>query len=118
MQNPDDPEGAAARFREAQHAYEVLFDPHERRWYDSHRDMLLKAARKREGAGEEEEEEDQETLNLMSYFTPNCFREFDDSEQGFFTVYAAAFATILSKEPKSTREAFPGLFHNLSCTLP
>lgn len=41
--NSHRPEEAAERFKEIQNAYEVLSDPHERAWYDSHRDQILKS---------------------------------------------------------------------------
>jgi curved DNA-binding protein CbpA len=33
---------ATAMFQEIQHAYAVLSDPHERRWYDDHREDILR----------------------------------------------------------------------------
>lgn len=40
--NFHDVEAATKRFAEVQTAYEVLSDPHERAWYDSHRDVILR----------------------------------------------------------------------------
>ena len=34
---------AQERFKEVQNAYEILSDKHERAWYDSHRDQILKS---------------------------------------------------------------------------
>lgn len=39
--NQDSPE-ATEKFQLLQQAYEVLSDPHERAWYDSHRDQILR----------------------------------------------------------------------------
>jgi DnaJ family protein A protein 5 len=33
---------AENRMREVNNAYSVLMDPHERSWYDSHRDKILR----------------------------------------------------------------------------
>lgn len=38
--NPDDPQ-AKEKFQEINEAYEVLKDPNERAWYDSHKDQIL-----------------------------------------------------------------------------
>lgn len=40
--NPDRIEEATRLFAEVQQAYEVLSDPHERAWYDSHREAILR----------------------------------------------------------------------------
>lgn len=36
---------AQIRFQELQHAYAVLSDAHERKWYDDHRDEILNPSR-------------------------------------------------------------------------
>jgi len=43
--NPDRMEEATRLFAELQNAYAVISDPHERAWYDGHREQIL-----REGA--------------------------------------------------------------------
>jgi DnaJ homolog subfamily A member 5 len=40
--NFGDVEAATTKFAEVQSAYEVLSDPQERAWYDSHRDSILR----------------------------------------------------------------------------
>ncbi|KAF6004259.1 DnaJ sub C member 21 [Cyanidiococcus yangmingshanensis] len=40
--NPDRAEEAAEEFKELRRAYEVLSDPHERKWYDDHREDILR----------------------------------------------------------------------------
>ena len=39
--NQDDPE-AKEKFQELNEAYEILKDPNERAWYDSHKDQILR----------------------------------------------------------------------------
>ena len=40
--NSNNVEEATERFKEIQNAYAVLSDPHERSWYDAHRDSILR----------------------------------------------------------------------------
>lgn len=40
--NLDNIEEATEKFREIQQAYDVLIDPHERAWYDRHREEILR----------------------------------------------------------------------------
>ena len=42
--NLDSREEAEARFKELQGAHAVLADPHERSWYDQHRDAILRGS--------------------------------------------------------------------------
>lgn len=80
-------EGATKLFAEIQAAYEVLSDPQERAWYDSHRDVLLRG----DSAGAENGEEysynmklttADEVLKLMMRFNKNV--EYSDAPSGFF----------------------------------
>lgn len=71
-------EEANEKFREIQHAYEVLSDPHERAWYDDHRDAILRGADVQidgtEGAKPD-------FINLWEYFTSACYDSFDDNDK-------------------------------------
>lgn len=80
-------ENATKLFAEIQSAYEVLSDPQERAWYDSHRDVLLRG----EQAGQATTEEfsynirmttADEVLKLMMKFNGRV--EFTDSPSGFY----------------------------------
>lgn len=82
------PEDAQKQFQELVAAYGVLKDPVERQWYDQHRDLIL--------AGLNREEEN--IVNLYAYFNSDCFTEFDDSTEGFYTVYNNLFESILEEE--------------------
>lgn len=60
---------ARVRFQELQHAYAVLSDPIERRWYDDHRDEILHPERYAAGGdGDSEGEGRGKTVNLTPYF--------------------------------------------------
>jgi DnaJ homolog subfamily A member 5 len=85
--NYGDVENATKLFAEIQSAYEVLSDPQERAWYDSHRDVLLRG----EQAGQAMTEEfsynirmttADEVLKLMMKFNGRV--EFTDSPSGFY----------------------------------
>lgn len=76
QQNGVTPDEATRRFQEIQAAYEVLSDPHEKKWYDDHREQILRGDDGDEGSVEDE-------LNLFKYFrcvllgcgskgTPHC----------------------------------------------
>ena len=81
-------EEAQKRFQEIVSAYGVLKDPVERQWYDQHRDLIL--------AGLNREEEN--IVNLYAYFNSDCFTDYDDSKEGFYTVYNNLFESILEEE--------------------
>jgi len=87
--NPDDPEGAKQTFQIIQQAYDVLSDPQERAWYDSHREQILRG-----GLGEKLEEDG---IDLFQYFSSSCYSGFSDDESGFYGVYNEVF-NILAKE--------------------
>lgn len=46
--NKDNPEEAHARFKEISEAYQVLSDPQERSWYDSHKSEILSGSKSEE----------------------------------------------------------------------
>lgn len=58
---------AQVRFQELQHAYAVLSDIHERRWYDDHRDEILNPARYGDGDSDDEWGGGR-AVNLTKYF--------------------------------------------------
>ena len=74
-------------FSEVQSAYEVLSDPQERAWYDSHRDILLRGD-KATGPGADEFSYNirmtstEDVLKLMMKF--NGRLDFSDAPSGFF----------------------------------
>jgi DnaJ family protein A protein 5 len=80
-------ENATKLFAEIQSAYEVLSDPQERAWYDSHRDVLLRGEQGGQGAAEEfsyniRMTTADEVLNFIMKF--NSRMEFTDSPSGFY----------------------------------
>ena len=81
-------EEAQRAFQELSAAYSVLKEPLERRWYDQHRDAIL--------AGFSREEET--IINLYAYFNRCCFADFDEREDGFYTIYGGLFESISAEE--------------------
>lgn len=86
MDNPESKE----IFQILQQAYEVLSDPHERAWYDRHRDQILH--------GSNSNYEDK-SLDVYQYFTTQCYDGFEDSNpKNFYAVYAEVFSVISSED--------------------
>ncbi|CAM9742646.1 unnamed protein product [Chrysoparadoxa australica] len=83
-------ENAVALFQEIQHAYSVLSDPNERRWYDEHRDDILRDDDNDSGKGGE--------INLYHYFNASAYTGFGDDEHGFTAVYSQAFDRVFDGE--------------------
>ncbi|KAM6224826.1 dnaJ homolog subfamily C member 21 [Rhynchocyon petersi] len=94
--NLDNAEEAAEQFKLIQAAYDVLSDPQERAWYDNHREALLK------GGLDGEYQDD--SLDLLHYFTVTCYSGYGDDEKGFYTVYRNVFEMIAKEEMESVLE--------------
>lgn len=104
--NLHDTETATRKFAEVQTAYEILSDPQERAWYDSHRDAILRG----ENGPEDAEGDDsspryyndvrltpaEELFSLIGRF--NSSIPFDDSPTGFFGILDATFAQLALEE--------------------
>lgn len=101
--NPHDVEGANARFALIRSAYEVLSDPQERSWYDSHKSEILR----------EDDDYDTPTSDtsstiipnlsvqeLLRYFNPEFYTRMDDSQAGFYHVVNLLFDRLASEEVK------------------
>lgn len=92
-------ETATKLFAEIQSAYEVLSDPQERAWYDSHREVFL-------GSGTRTESGDysydtrmtttDDIFKLFSNFSPRM--EFSDSQSGFYGGLRETFSRLACEE--------------------
>ncbi|CAL0330597.1 unnamed protein product [Lupinus luteus] len=81
---------ATAQFQELQHAYEVLSDPKERAWYDSHRSQILFSDTDNVGSSV--------VPDLFSFFSNTVYNGYSDSGKGFYKVYSDVFDTIHANE--------------------
>ncbi|ORX63116.1 DnaJ-domain-containing protein [Hesseltinella vesiculosa] len=96
--NGDRVEEATERFALIQEAYEVLSDPHERAWYDGHRDAILRGD---DHAGQKDSSAGLGSEDLMRYFSVSEFKGFNDSDKGFFTVYRQLFQKLATEEEEA-----------------
>ncbi|ERM99984.1 hypothetical protein AMTR_s00110p00133920 [Amborella trichopoda] len=80
-------EVATARFQELSNAYEVLSDPKERSWYDSHRMQILFSSPNPNSKPTSHPPHFVESLNLFSFFSNSAYSGFTDNKKGFYKVY-------------------------------
>lgn len=93
-------EAATQKFAEVSSAYEVLSDPQERAWYDSHRDSILRGD---SGNAKEDQFEHNvrmtsagNIVGLMSRF--NSSVPFTDAPNGFYGILQQTFANLAREE--------------------
>ncbi|KAM6470074.1 dnaJ homolog subfamily C member 21 [Liasis olivaceus] len=91
--NLENAEEAAEQFKLIQAAYDVLSDAQERVWYDNHREALLKGGV--DGGYQDD------SLDVLQYFTVTCYSGYDDDEKGFYAVYRHVFEMIAKEEEES-----------------
>ncbi len=78
--NQDRQDEAADRFKEIQNAYEVLSDKHERAWYDSHRDAILRSGSAYQAGGDSggSGQAPDSEFDLYPFFSAACYRGYGD----------------------------------------
>lgn len=105
--NQEDPESAEEKFKEILNAYEILSDKHERAWYDSHRDAILRSGERHQagsGAGEPTGQRPEDFVDVYAYFTSTCYSGFGDGPRGFYSVYDALFRTLAAQEAAASAD--------------
>ncbi|KAF9896181.1 DnaJ sub C member 21, partial [Lobosporangium transversale] len=91
-------EEATKQFAFIAEAYEVLSDPQERAWYDSHRDAILRGDDK---SDQTESAAGTTAADLMKYFSTSAFKGFQDNNAGFFAVYRNIFNKLAEEEAEA-----------------
>ena len=87
--NRSDPDTASETFREVQQAYTILMDPKKRIWYDKFRDRILQG---------NEEIVDDKCIDLEEFMSTACYAGYDDSNEGFYSVYRKVFDELMREE--------------------
>ncbi|KAI1385290.1 DnaJ-domain-containing protein [Hypoxylon trugodes] len=99
--NYGDVENATQKFAEVQSAYEVLSDPQERAWYDSHRDAILRGSDPADTDATPEYHNVRLTTADEIYKLIGRFNKtvpLDDSPTSFFTILQDTFDRIAQAE--------------------
>lgn len=97
--NIGDTENATQRFAEVQAAYEVLSDPQERAWYDSHREAILRGHDPEShpsGFYDSGLTSTEDIFSLIRHF--NSTVPFSDEPTGFFTIARETFEQLAVEE--------------------
>lgn len=100
--NINDVEASTQKFALVQTAYEILSDPQERAWYDSHRDAILAGHDDVGGSDGPAEHYNihltsaEEIFTLMGRFSSSV--PMDDSPRGFFGILDAFFDQLAAEE--------------------
>ena len=91
-------EKAAREFKFLQAAYECLSDPVERKWYDEHRDMILRGGVDA-GGGAEGGDGSSFLYDVTSYQYAGCYDGYEDEDpESFYAVYNSVFEQIFQGE--------------------
>nr|CAG4644058.1 EOG090X085R [Lepidurus arcticus] len=94
--NLDNQEVSQKEFLLIQAAFDVLSDPHERAWYDKHREAILR--------GGIDKDYSDNCVNVYEYFTSSCYSGYDDSHGSFYAVYKEVFNKIAAEDMEFAEE--------------
>lgn len=102
--NPNNVEEATQIFASIRAAYEVLSDPQERAWYDSHKEQILNdepIGTNQDGEFEYEVDASVTgvtTDELLMFFNSALYTRVDDSPAGFYQIAGRVFARLAKDE--------------------
>lgn len=100
--NPDNIDESTQIFAKIRAAYEVLSDPQERAWYDSHKQQILSDdAVPDDGSFDCEVDASVTgvtTDELLMFFNSALYTKLDDSPAGFFQIAGKIFARLAKDE--------------------
>ncbi|XP_010416275.1 PREDICTED: DNAJ protein JJJ1 homolog [Camelina sativa] len=94
---------ATAQFQELVHAYEVLSDPKERAWYDSHRSQILFADHGSAGGSKSGGMPGGSVPDLFAFFSTTVYSGYSDTGKGFYKVFYDVFNSVYLNEIKFAR---------------
>jgi len=87
---------SASEFKLIQAAYECLSDPVERKWYDEHRDMILRGGM---NGGAEDGDGSSFLFDVTEFHSAACYEGFDNDDPGsFWSAYNMVFSEIFQGE--------------------
>ncbi|CAR21712.1 Jjj1p [Lachancea thermotolerans CBS 6340] len=107
--NPDNVEEATTVFATIRSAYEVLADPQERAWYDSHKQQILSDDFGAENGDDYDEYEVDAAVSgvttddLLKFFNTGLYSRVDDTPAGFYQIAGKVFAKLASEEVRFGR---------------
>ena len=95
----DEREMSVAEFKLVQAAYECLSDSVERRWYDEHREMILRGGLDGSNGGPDGDDGCSFVYDVMPFQYAGCYDGYDDGDaNGFYSVYEEVFTRIYQGE--------------------
>lgn len=112
-------------FLEIQQAYECLSDAAERKWYDDHRDAILKGWSATGGVNTNNENATDHSMNEMvfpvaPYMYAGCYRGYRDNDDAssFYAVYQSVFQHVYQGEHDGLVDAQSSSSNNNSNSTP
>jgi len=97
--NRDNIEEATSKFAIVRAAYEVLSDPQERAWYDSHKNSILRDDDDIVDDGDNDIIIPSISVDeILRYFNPSLYTRIDDTQQGFYSVVEKLFERLAAEE--------------------
>ncbi|XXG63442.1 hypothetical protein AAC387_Pa05g1636 [Persea americana] len=95
---------ATAAFQSLLNAYQILSDPRERSWYDSHRSQILFSPSPSPSSSSSTAHHLLDVSDLLPFFSNSSFSGFSNSPKAFFSVYGDIFSKIHAQELSFARE--------------